>query len=407
MGIMANFEYQALNSAGKTVKGSHEAETARQVRQTLREQGLTPLDVQSVATKKGSLLTTDLFMATIKVSDLSLMTRQLCTLLDAGMPLTESLNAVAKQADSKQMQRFVDALYTKVSEGHSYAQALKLAPYKISEDYIATIRAGEESGNLDNVLSRLAESIEKQDKIQKKMKTAMVYPVLMVVISVVIIFFLMAFVVPKVVGVFEHMEQDLPPLTQNMIVLSDFVQSQWGLILVVLFAVWLFYKLLMRRDTWRYRRDQMLLSVPALRKFLIYSATARWARTLGVLHASGVAITDALKISSEVMTLLPLKKKVVKMGEEVREGKKLHFAMKEAGFFPPLLLNLVQTGEGQGQVDTMLLKGAEHYEQEVETAASTLTSLLEPIMIVIMGGVVLTIVLAIMLPIFEMNKMVG
>lgn len=404
---MPSFEYQALTSSGRTQKGTQEGESARQVRKQLRDQGLTPLDVTPVVDRRKALSSLSWLTPKIPIADLSLMTRQIFTLLGAGMPMADALRSVANQAENKVMKRFATGIFEKVSEGHSYAQALTSSGFNLPSDYVATVRAGEESGHLVEVLSRMAESIEKQEKIRKKMRSALIYPTLMVVMAVAIILFLMAFVVPKVVSVFDNMNQSLPPLTQGLLSTSEFLDQHWGWLLLGGIGMIVVYKMLMQKERWRYQRDQLLLSVPALRKFLVYSASARWARTLGVLHASGVPITEALRISSEVMNLLPLKQKVMQMEVEVREGQKLYSSMKQAKFFPALLLNLVETGEGNGQVDVMLLKGAEHYEEEVDTAATTLVSLLEPIMIVIMGGVVLTIVLAIMLPIFQMNSMVG
>lgn len=404
---MATFEYKAITEQGKTKKGTLEGESPRHIRQLLRDQGLTPLEVKAFEKKRAATTQSSWFTQKVQTADLALLTRQLYTLLEAGMPLTDALRAVAQQAETKLVRQFLSSLHTKVLEGHSFAQALVLSPYKVSEEFVATIRAGEESGHLEKVLSRLADSIETQERLNKKLKSAMVYPTLMVVMSIGIVFFLMIYVVPKVVTVFDNMSQALPPLTQGLLSLSDFVQAQWATMLLGVLALAVLYQFLMKRPKWRVKRDTLLLSVPVIRKFLIYATTARWARTLGVLLSSGVNITDALRISTEVMTLLPLKAKVIQMMEEVREGKKLQDSMKQAGFFPPLLLNLVQTGEGSGQLDTMLLKGAHHYEQEVETSANTLVSLIEPIMILVMGGVVLTIVLAIMLPIFEMNQMVG
>lgn len=404
---MATFEYKALNAQGKTVKGTLEGEAPRHIRQLLRDKQLTPLEVKAFEQKKSKASSNAWFVPKIKTADLALITRQLYTLLEAGMPLTDALKAVSQQADTKLIRKFLSSLENKVMEGHSFAQALVLSPFRVSEEFVATIKAGEESGHLEKVLSRLADSIEQQEKLNKKVQSAMIYPTLMVVMSIAIVFFLMIFVVPKVVTVFDNMSQALPPLTQGLLTVSDFVQQQWQLMFMVSFAVYVLYRLLMKRVTWKRKRDQMLMRTPVVKKFVVFAATARWSRTLGVLLSSGVNIIDALRISSEVMTLVPMKERVLEMMEEVREGKKLQVAMKEAGFFPPLLLNLVQTGEGSGKLDQMLLKGASHYEQEVETSATTLVSLIEPLMILIMGGVVLTIVLAIMLPIFEMNQMVG
>lgn len=406
---MPAFEYQALNASGKLKTGLQEGDSEKQVRQALRAQGLMPTQVKAVAQSKtvtaGANKT--FFKGTLKVAELSLFTRELYTLLDAGTPLNDALKSMSGQAEGKKMARFITSLHTRVSEGHSLASAMLLAPFKVPEEVVATIQAGEESGYLDKVLSRLAESIEKQDQLNKKMQTALIYPALMVVVAIGIVLFLMVYVVPKVVKVFDSMQQALPPLTQGLLALSDFVQSQWGFLLGGLVMVWLFFVWLMRQPKGRYKVHAILLQTPGIKRFLVYSASARWARSLGVLINSGVAIQDALKISAEVVSIEPLKKKLNHLVVEVREGESVGMAMQKAQFFPPLLLNLVKTGEGKGQLDAMLLKGAQHYEFSVETSANALVSILEPMLIIIMGAVVLTVVLAIMMPIFEMNQMVG
>ncbi|WP_178863917.1 type II secretion system inner membrane protein GspF [Thiomicrorhabdus cannonii] len=407
---MPAFEYRALNAAGQVKKGMIEGDSERQVRQLLRDQKLTPIALKAIDKKTAVHQKSSQpgwFASKIPTADLALATRQLFTLLDAGTPLTQALQALARQAESKMMQRFLAGLYSRVLEGFSLAAALDKSPYKVGEDFVATIRAGEESGHLDKVLSRLAESIEQRDRLNKKIKTALIYPVLMVVVAILIVLFLMVYVVPKVVGVFDSMHQELPPLTQGLLAVSDFVQHQWGWLLAGLLSFWMLTNGLLRQPAWRYRWHLVLMRVPGLKRFVIYAATARWARTLGVLIGSGVTVTDALKISVEVMALDPMRQAVQRMVTQVREGNRVSQTMQQAGFFPPLLLNLVQTGEGGGKLDEMLLKGAEHYEQEVENAAATLVSILEPMLIIVMGGVVLTIVLAIMMPIFEMNQMVG
>ncbi|MCF6299481.1 MAG: type II secretion system F family protein [Thiomicrorhabdus sp.] len=406
---MAVFEYKALTKEGKTTKGLQEGDSERQIRQILRDKGLTPVALVQIEKKstQANAAKKSFFVPKLKVAELALFTRELYTLLDASTPLKEALKALSTQSESKQVARFITSLHTHVSEGYSLANSMALAPVSIPRDIIATIQAGEESGHLDKVLSRLAESVEQQDKLNKKMKAALIYPMLMVVVAIVIVFLLMIYVVPKMVSMFDNMQQTLPPLTQGMLSLSAFIQAQWPLMLVVAIAVWLGSIWAMKRPKWRFAVHSFLLKIPGLKRFLIYSATARWSRTFGVLVLSGVAIKDALKISAEVMTLDPMKKGVLDMVEEVREGKPVHHAMKTVGFFPPLLLNLVKTGEGKGQLDTMLIKGAEHYENAVESAATALMSVLEPVLIVVMGGIVLTIVMAIMMPMFEMNQMVG
>ncbi|WP_044407921.1 type II secretion system inner membrane protein GspF [Thiomicrospira microaerophila] len=410
---MAVFEYKALSAQGKNEKGLLEGDSERQVRQALRDKGLTPLALKAVdkAASKNKANNSQHNQAWLKraisIADLSLATRQIATLLEAGMPLTQALQGVASQAETRLMQRFLTSLHSKVSQGYSLAQALNQSPYKVPQDYMATIHAGEESGHLEAVLSRLSDTIEQQERLRKKVQSALIYPMLMVVVAIAIVFFLMVYVVPKVVSVFDNMSQSLPPLTQGLLSTSEFVQAHSLAMLAGLVGFVVFFKFLMRNDKWLYRWHSVLLRTPVLGKFLIYGAVAKWSRTLGVLVASGVPVKSALHISSQVMSHLPLRQKVLQLEEDVRKGQSLGQAMQQARIFPALLLNLVQTGESSGQLDAMLLKGASHYEYHVETSSATLVSVLEPLLIITMGGVVLTIVLAIMLPIFEMNQMMG
>lgn len=406
---MPVFEYKALSAQSKTEKGLLEGDSERQVRQALRDKGLIPTHVKPV--DKAPTQQNSDHQAWIKrkisIADLSLATRQIATLLEAGMPLTQALNGVAQQAEGRVMQRFLTGLHSRVAQGYSLAQALAQSPYSVGQDYSATIHAGEESGHLEAVLSRLADTIEQQERLRKKVQSALIYPMLMVVVAVAIVFFLMVYVVPKVVSVFDNMSQTLPPLTQGLLNASEFVQNQAWFMLAALILAIIVFKALMRQEKWRYRWHQLLLNTPLLKRFLIFSAVAKWSRTLGVLIASGVPVKTALHISSQVMTHLPLRQNVLELEEAVRKGQALSQAMKDSRVFPALLLNLVQTGENSGQLDQMLLKGASHYEYQVETSSATLVSVLEPMLIITMGGVVLTIVLAIMLPIFEMNQMLG
>ncbi len=406
---MAVFEYKALTAAGQTKKGLLEGDSERQIRQMLRDDGLSPVAIKSVATQKNSdkNFLSSLLTQHIQVSDLALFTRELYTLLDASIPLNQALKSLSNQSDSKLMSRFVTGLHTNVTEGYSLAMAMQRSPYSVSKEYIAIIQAGEESGYLDKVLSRLADAIEQRDQLNKKLKTALIYPTLMVVVAIAIVIFLMVYVVPKVVSVFDNMDQALPSLTQGLLDISGFMQNYAEFLVAFLIGLVLGVKWMLRQPKWRFKIHSMLLKTPGIKRFLIYSETARWARTLGVLLSSGVNVKEALTISVEVMTLDPLKKSVLNMVTKVREGKSVYLSMEEEKVFPPLLLNLVKTGEGKGQLDNMLLRGAKHYESSVENAAETLVSILEPVMIIIMGGVVLLIVLAIMMPIFEMNQMIS
>ncbi|MGM0541588.1 MAG: type II secretion system inner membrane protein GspF [Pseudomonadota bacterium] len=406
---MAVFEYKALTVLGQTKKGVLEGDSERQIRQMLRDEGLSPVTIKSMATQKSSdkSFFSSLLTQQIKVSDLSLFTRELYTLLDASIPLNQALKSLSEQSDSKLMTRFVTGLHTHVSEGYSLAMAMRRSSFRVSQEYVAIIQAGEESGYLDKVLSRLADAIEQREQLNKKLKTALIYPVLMVVVAITIVIFLMVYVVPKVVSVFDNMDQALPPLTQGLLDISAFMQNYAEFLILLLIALVLMVKWMLRQAKWRFKIHSMLLKTPGIKRFLIYSETARWARTLAVLLSSGVNVKEALTISVEVMTLDPLKQSVLNIVAKVREGKSVYHSMESEKIFPPLLMNLVKTGEGKGQLDNMLLRGAKHYESAVENAAETMMSILEPVMIIVMGGVVLLIVLAIMMPIFEMNQMIS
>jgi general secretion pathway protein F len=406
---MAVFDYQALTRQGKSQKGLVDADSERQARQMLREQGLTPLRLQLLDKPRRAAHSNQQawFKRRLSVAQLSLITRQLATLLEAGMPLTQALNSIAKQADSRSAERFTTALASRVTEGHSLAMALSQSSYTVAQDYIATIHAGEESGHLEAVLSRLADTIEQQERLSAKIKSALIYPMLMVVVAVAIVFFLMLYVVPKVVSVFDNMSQALPPLTQGLLAVSEFFQQYAAVLFVMLLAALGLFKWALREARWRRRWHRLLLAVPLLNRFLVHSEVARWSRTLGVLIASGVPARSALHISAQVVSLLPLRDQVEAVENAVRRGESLSQAMQQTGVFPPLLLNLVQTGEHSGRLDQMLMKAALHYEHRIEAGSATLVSVIEPVLIIVMGGVVLTIVLAIMLPIFAMNQMLA
>ncbi|KUJ72429.1 type II secretion system F family protein [Thiomicrospira sp. WB1] len=404
---MLQYHYRALNSDGEQTKGQAEADSERQLRQQLREKGLIPIEVRPLSGKQKWLSANSVLKSKLNINEQAMVIGQLHTLLDAGMALAPALKSIVEQVEKRHTQRFVAQVLHSVMEGYPLAMSFEKSGFVMDPTLIATIRAGEESGHLAQVLGRLSEAILEQEKLQKKIQTAMIYPSIMVIMSIAIVFFLMVYVVPKVVTVFDGTGQELPGLTQGLLLLSQWTQQYWEIGAVLFLALFALYRFLMRNDRWVYRKDAFLLRMPFLKKFLITTSVARWSRTLGVLLNSGVTMTDALTIAAKVVTLKPLALKAHKMQINVKEGQALNKAMNEAGFFPGLLKNLVQTGEDSGQLPRMLGKGADHYENEVTTSATVLVSLVEPVMILIMGGVVLTIVLAIMLPIFEMNQMVG
>ena len=412
---MAAFEYLALDERGREKKGVLEADTARLARQLLRQQSLTPLEVNetsgrgkskaSGAANKGAATPT--FRGGIKTNDLALLTRQIATLSAAGTPLEESLSAVSRQTEKPRIKSLLLSVRAKVLEGHSFASALSDYPKVFPEIYQATVSAGEQSGHLDAVLERLADYTEERQAANATVKKALIYPSVLVVASILIVGFLLAYVVPQVVQVFEGMDQELPGLTQAMLAASAFVR-EWGLLIVIAaVAAIIIFNRAMRGEAFKTRVHSVLLKIPLFKRLIRGFNTAQFARTLSILAASGVPVLEALDIGAQVITNRPMRKAVNNAAAQVREGSTLSDALERTGYFPPMLLHLIASGESSGQLDTMLEKAAAHQERELNGLMAIFLGLFEPVVILIMGGVVLTIVLGILLPIFEMNQLVN
>ncbi len=409
---MAAFEYVALDLKGREKKGVLEADTARLARSQLRAQNLTPLQVDETTVRSKTKnqrggKATPTFRGSLKTNDLALLTRQIATLSAAGTPLEESLAAVSRQTEKPRIQSLILSVRSKVLEGHSFAAALKDYPKVFPEIYQATVSAGEQSGHLDAVLERLADYTEERQVANATVKKALIYPSMLVIASVLIVAFLLSYVVPQVVTVFDGMGQDLPPLTKGLLATSAFVR-EWGLLAAIVFVLAIFaFGRAMRGEAFKTRIHGVLLRTPLIKKIIRGFNTSQFARTLSILSASGVPVLQALDIAAQVVTNRPMRKAVDKAAGQVREGTTLGNALEKTGYFPPMMLHLVASGEASGKLDSMLEKAATHQERELNSLMAIFLGLFEPIVILIMGGVVLTIVLGILLPIFEMNQLVG
>jgi general secretion pathway protein F len=402
---MPAFEYVALDAKGKQEKGILEADTARQLRQLLRDSGLMLLEVHEVAgskQKSGKVK----HSGRLKPAELSLITRQLATLVQSGSPLEEALGTTAKQTDRKNVKRVMSAVRSKVMEGHSLANGLALFPKVFPDIYRATVAAGEQSGHLDKVLERLADYTENRQIMQQKVSNAMMYPLILTVMSIAILVGLLSYVVPKVITVFDNMDQELPILTQVLIRTSDFLLDYGVFLAMALLAIIFLIKMLLDRPHWKYRYHQLLLKTPLVGKLNQGFNTARFARTLSILSNSGVEILEAMSISAQVIESRPMRKAVKDAVVKVREGSTIHKALEQSGYFPPMTVYLIASGEGSGQLDEMLERAAIQQERETDSMLSTVLGLFEPLLILFMGGMVLIIVLAILLPILEMNQLV-
>lgn len=408
---MAAYEYTAIDEKGRERKGVLEGDNARQVRQKLREKQLTPLSVEETAGKKAAGKSTSTgtttFRGGISDTDLALITRQVATLTSSGTTIADALDAVGRQSEKPKIKSLLISVRSRVREGRTLASALADFPKVFPEIYRATVAAGEKSGHLDAVLERLADYTEDRQTTKQAVTKALIYPSFLVFAALIIVGFLLAYVVPQVVQVFDDMNQELPKLTQIVIALSDFVK-QWGIALVagIIFSVFLFSRS-MQNENFKMRVHTFLLRVPVLSRLIRGVNTSQFAQTLSILAASGVEVLKALDISSQVITSRPMREAVRSAAIQVREGSQLNTSLERTGFFPPMLLHLIASGEKSGQLDKMLAKAATHQERELNAILAIFLGLFEPLIILIMGGLVLMIVLAILMPIFEMNTLVS
>ncbi len=404
---MPAFEYLALDSGGRKRKGVAEGDTARVVRARLRQDGLNPLQVEEVRDQARGAGGLSRPGRGISPLDLALATRQMATLARAGLPVEEILGTVARQTEKARIRNVLTAVRTRVMEGHALASAMAEFPRVFPDLYRTTVAAGEKSGHLDLVLERLADYTENRNALRQKVSLALFYPLILTLVAIGVTVALLAFVVPEVVQVFAGIGQDLPWLTRALITTSDALRDYglWTLALLVVLLIAL--RRLIRHERWQNRYHRLLLRLPLVGRLARGLNTARFARTLSILAASGVPLLDALRTSGEVIGNRPMRSAVVAAAQRVREGSGIGRALEQSGYFPPMTVHLIKSGESSGKLNEMLERAAETQERELETRIAMVVGLFEPLLIVTMGGVVLTIVLAILLPIFELNQLVN
>ena len=403
---MPAFEYEAFDTRGHLKTGTISADTARLARRELRQNRLMPVKVDAVASAPAARRTLSLFgrRGRLKSAELMLVTRQLATLVAAAAPLEEALHTVALQAEDKDVRSTLHAVRMGVTEGQRLADAMAQHPDAFSPLYRALIAAGEMSGNLGAVLERLADHLEKTERLRAKVTTALIYPIVLSAAALAVVILLMTFVVPKVIEQFDSLGQQLPLITRLLVALSNALVS-YGLLLLVLLAVLVgaFVRAL-RRPAFRRRVDAMLLSLPVIGKLLRGLYAARLARTLGTLVASGCPVTEGLAAAKATVSNLVLADAVAAVGIAIQEGASLSQALRRSGLFPPMVAYMSAVGESTGRIDAMLIKTAEHLEREFETFTTAALGLLEPLIVIVMGAIVAAIVLAILLPILQLNS---
>ncbi len=401
---MGAFEYQAIDAEGKTQKGLIEADTAKQARQQLRGMSLMPLEIGEVSQK---LLGGEIKSRRdkINVATIALITRQIATLIGAGQPVESAYFAVSRQTPKNQAKRVLLSVRTKILEGFPLSEALSEFPRIFDSMYCASVHAGEQSGLLDIVMERLADYLEARQDLQRKTGQALIYPILLSVVVFVLVAGLLTFVVPQIVQVFEGFDQELPLITQWLIAISDFSIAYGLHVIIGLVALIMLYRQLLKIAWFSLFRDRVLLSIPLIRYLVKLSNTARFTRTMSILVSSGVTALDSIRISTEVILSQPIKITVVNAADRVREGERISVALEHTGYFSPIVLQLIEIGESSGKLGEMLERSAKAEETEFAGITALFIGLFEPAMILLMGLVVLAIVLAILLPIFDMNDL--
>lgn len=404
---MAAFEYAALDDRGRQKKGVLEADSLRQSRQMLRDLGLVPLSVEAASERKGQTSSGGFsFSRRLGPLDRVLLTRQLATLVAASMPIEEALQAVAQQSEKQHVRSLVMGIRSRVLEGHSLASSLAQYPRSFNDLYRSTVAAGEQSGHLDQVLENLADYQERQFESRRDVEMAMLYPLVLTLLAFAIVGALMIYVVPDMVGVIENMGQELPLSTRFLIGASEFVQGYWWLLFLLLVGGVLLGRWLLSQPAIRLNWDRQKLSLPFISRITRSSNAARYANTLSILTGSGVPLVEAMNIAGDVVSNKWLQRRLADATQRVSEGSSLRVALEGVGYFPPMLLHMVASGESSGELDTMLDKVAHYQQAEVERIVTTLVRLFEPLMLVVMGGLVMFIVMAILLPILNMNQLV-
>jgi general secretion pathway protein F len=400
---MPAFAYQALDAAGKPQRGVLQGDTARAVRAALRERGLNALDVTPVAEADAARA---FGKRGLSANQLSLFTRQLATLLSAGLPIDEVLAALSEQGDDDKSRSLTVALRAKVMEGSGLAAALADHPETFPEIYRASVAAGESSGRLDVVLERLADYAESRDALRQKVLASLAYPILLLGVALAVVTGLLSYVVPQIVGVFTNLHQALPWPTQALIGLSTLVREYGWYLLIVGFAVIAGTGFAFRRPSVQAAWHRVQLRLPLVGKLVRAANTARAARTLALLTASAVPLLDALNIAAKVVPNIPMRESLRRAAIKVREGGGFARALGDSGYFPPVALRLIGSGERSGELERMLEEAAKQQARELDRWLSVLTAVLGPAVILLVGAMVLFIVLAILLPIFDLNQLV-
>jgi len=405
---MPAFRYEAVDSVGATRKGVVNADTARSARADLRLQGLIPLTVDAIAHQVDASGATRSrgFGERLSQVELALFTRQLASLLEAGLPLEQAFSALLEQAERPYVRDLVASIRSEVMGGASFSDSLSRHPRDFAEIYRALVASGEQIGHLSRVLTRLADYIERRNALVQKVRLAFTYPAIVTVVAFAIVIFLLTYVVPQIVSVFANTKQKLPVLTIMMLAVSDFTRAYGLYVAAIVIGAWVLWRRALRNPALKRRWHTWLLTAPVYGKFERSLNTARFASTLAITTGSGVPILRALETSRDTLSNVAMRELVEEAAGSVREGVSLARALSVQKHFPPMLVHMIRAGEITGELPAMLERAASSQQQDLERRTLTIAGLLEPVLILAMGLVVLLIVLAVLMPIIEINQLV-
>lgn len=402
---MAKFQYKAKNMSGKVIEGIYDAPNRQNVIDMIKDKSFYPVDIKELTESK-DIKELDAF-AKVKTKDLMVFCRQFSGILKAGVTLVQALKMLSEQTENPLLRNIIKEISSDIQKGSSLSEAMSKHSKHFPPILIHMANAGEISGNLEDALDTVAIHFEKNEKIRKKVKGAMTYPVIVLIVAVVVVAFLLAFVVPTFTGIFENSDTALPGVTRALIAISDFIRNSWFVLALFAVIIGAFIKMYLNSDDGRYAFDKKKLSLPLLGEIQTKSTAANFARTMTTLLSSGVGITEAIRISGQVIGNTYTIDVLKDIERQVNEGKGLYGPVKESGIFPPLLVNMIMLGEETGNLEDMLAKTANYFEEEVDEATEKLTTMLEPLIIVVLAVVVAFIVIAIALPMFDLSSVVA
>jgi general secretion pathway protein F len=403
---MPTFRYSAYTSGGRESAGTLEAESLKEARLRLKRDGLFPRELAAAEEDDPANRSYRLFERRVGFPQIALMTRRLATLVGSHVPVFEAITTLWEQESAGEMKKALGRVRDRLAEGANLARALSLEPKLFGESYVAMVAAGEASGALDTVLERMADFLEDQQAIRSKVTSALAYPVLMVFVGLAVMLFLLAFVIPKIVVIFEQNKAVLPFITVVLIKTSGLLRKGWWALVIAAGGAFYLYRRLMLREDFRLRRDRLLLRIPLFGRLWQKLILSRFAKVLALLLTSGVPVIKGLEIKGDVVVNREYRAALRGIAGELAEGGTLSKALRQPVLFPPLMVHMIAVGEKGGELEAMLEKAGKAFEREFESSVASLMGLLEPLLVLAMGLAVGTIVLAVLLPIFELNQLV-